>query len=89
MIILEIEQASKPLSEYAKELRDEIIVLMSNNEPVAAIVSLKNVDSLDLELLSLSTNPEFMEIIEKARKELRDGKKLSLDEMEMEFQIAD
>lgn len=88
MITLEIAQASKPLSEYAKELRDEIIVLMSGNEPVAAIVSLKNVDSLDLELLSLSANLEFMEIIEKARKELRNGKKLSLEEMEREFQTV-
>lgn len=89
MITLEIAQASKPLSEYAKELRDEIIVLMSGSEPVAAIVSLKNVDRLDLELLSLSTNSEFMKIIEKARKELRNGKKLSLEEMEQEFQTAD
>ena len=88
MITLEITQASKPLSEYAKELRDEIIVLMSGSEPVAAIVSLKNVDSLDLELLSLSANLEFMEIIEKARKELRNGKKLSLEEMEREFQMV-
>jgi hypothetical protein len=85
MKTLDIAQASKPLSEYAKELRDEIIVLMSGGVPVAAIVSLKNVDNLVLELLSLSANPEFMEIIEKARKELRRGQKLSLEEMEREF----
>jgi hypothetical protein len=54
-------------------LRDEIIALMSDNEPIAAIVSLKNVDDSDLELLSLSTNSEFMEIIQNARKELRAG----------------
>ncbi|MFQ5628912.1 MAG: hypothetical protein ACE5I1_09145 [bacterium] len=86
MITLDITQASKPLSEYANELRDEIIVLLSDNNPVAAVVSLKNADSLDLELLSLSTNSEFMEIIEQSRKELRAGKKVSLEEMEREFQ---
>ncbi|MGH7599801.1 MAG: hypothetical protein ACREOI_25890 [bacterium] len=89
MITLEIAQASRPLYEYAKELRDDIIVLTSDNEPVAAIISLKNVDSSDLEWLSLSTNPEFMGIIEKSRKELRAGKKLSLEEMEREFQLTD
>jgi len=89
MKTVEIAQASKPLSEYAKEVRDEIIVLLSGGVPVAAIVSLKNVDSLHLELLSLSANPEFMEIIEKARKELRNGKKLSLEEMERDFQTVD
>ena len=89
MVTLEIAQASKPLSEYAEELRDEIIVLMSGSEPVAAVVSLKNVDSLDLELLSLSANPEFMEMAKKARKELRNGKTLSSEEMEREFQTDD
>jgi hypothetical protein len=89
MKTLEIALASKPLYEYAKELSDDIIVLTSDNEPIAAVVSLKNVDSADLELLALSTTPEFMEIIEKSRKELRSGKKLSLEEMEREFQLAE
>jgi PHD/YefM family antitoxin component YafN of YafNO toxin-antitoxin module len=89
MKTLEIALASKPLYEYAKELRDDIIVLTSDNEPIAAVVSLKNLDSVDLEWLSLSTNPEFMEIIDKSRKELRSGKKLSLEEMEREFQLAE
>jgi uncharacterized protein (DUF433 family) len=41
------------------------------------------------ELLSLSANPDFMEIIETSRKELRNGKKLSVEEMEREFQTVD
>ena len=65
-----------------KELDDEIIVITSNKKPIAAIVSLKNVDK---ETLSLSTNPEFLEIIEKAREEFNTGKKLSFDEMKREF----
>jgi len=82
MKTIEISKASKPLSEYAKELDDEIIVITSNKKPIAAIVSLKNVDK---ETLSLSTNPEFLEIIEKAREEFNTGKKLSFDEMKREF----
>lgn len=35
------------------------------------------------------TNLEFMKIIPNARKELRADKKLSLEEMEREFQMAD
>jgi len=85
MKTLELAQASKPLSEYAKELRDEIIVSTSNDQPVAAIVSLQNIDDSDLELLSLNSNPQFAAIIQQARKELRNGKKLSLEEMELEF----
>jgi len=78
MKAIELSQASKPLSEYAKELDEEIIVLTSDHKPVAALVSLKNVDT---ESLALSTDPEFMAIIEAAREEFRSGKRLSLEEM--------
>ena len=78
MKTLEIEMATEPLSTYAKELGDEILILTLNKEPIAAIVSLKNVDK---ESLSLSINPEFMEIIEKSRRDFKLGKKLSLDEI--------
>jgi PHD/YefM family antitoxin component YafN of YafNO toxin-antitoxin module len=81
MRTLEVERATEPLSTYAKALGDDVLILMSNNEPIAAVVSLKNVDK---ESLSLSTNPEFMEIIAESRREFRLGKKLSLDEMERE-----
>ena len=78
MKAIEISEASKSLSDYATELDEEIIVLTSNKKPIAALVSLKNVDR---ESLALSTNPEFMEIIEAARKEFKAGKKLSFEEM--------
>ncbi len=82
MKTIEIKKASKPLSDYAKKLNDEILVITSNKKPIAAMVSLENVD---MESLSLSTNPEFMKIIKKSRREFKLGKKLSLDEIKREF----
>lgn len=82
MKTIEITKATKPLSDYAKELDNEILVITSNKKPIAVMVSLENVD---MESLALSTNPEFMEIIEKSRKEFKLGKKLSLDEMKREI----
>jgi hypothetical protein len=78
MRTIEISTASKPLCDYANELDEEIIVLTSNDRPVAAIVSLRKVDK---EALSLSFNPEFIEIINKAREEFETGRRLSFDEM--------
>jgi PHD/YefM family antitoxin component YafN of YafNO toxin-antitoxin module len=78
MRTIEISTASKPLCDYANELDEEIIVLTSNERPVAAIVSLRNVDK---EALSLSLNPEFIEIINKARQDFESGRRLSFDEM--------
>lgn len=82
MRTIEIEKASlKPLSEYAKELGEDILVFTSNKQPVAAMVPLKNVD---MESLALSYHPDFMELIEKARAEVKAGKTLSLEEMKNE-----
>lgn len=81
MKAIELTTATKPLSEYAKEFSDEVVVLTSHRKPVAAVVSLRSVDK---ESLLLSTNPEFMEIIERARAEFAAGKKLTLEEMKQE-----
>ena len=81
MKTIELTTATKPLSQYAKEFGEEVIVLTSHRKPVAAIISLRKVDR---ESLSLSTNPEFMEIVEKARAEFAAGKKLTLEEMKRE-----
>jgi PHD/YefM family antitoxin component YafN of YafNO toxin-antitoxin module len=79
MKTIELSTASRPLSEYAEEFGDEVVVLTSDNKPVAAVVGLRNVDQ---ESLSLSTNPDFLAIIERAREEFRSGKTVSLEELE-------
>ena len=74
MKTIEISTASRPLAAYAREL-DDFLVLTSNNKPVAAIVSLKNIDP---ESLALSTNAEFLELIEQARLECAASQTISL-----------
>ncbi len=80
---LEIETATESLSTYARELgAGETVMLTANDEPIALIVSLRNVDQ---ESLALSTSAEFMELIVSAREEIKLGMKLSLDEMKTEI----
>ncbi len=81
MKTIELTTAKKSLSDYAKELGDEVLVLTENNKPVAALVSLKDTD---MDSLALSTDPEFRQIIEQARKDFAAGRKLSLDDMRRE-----
>jgi antitoxin (DNA-binding transcriptional repressor) of toxin-antitoxin stability system len=64
MKTLEIDQATAPLADYARELVDEPIILTRDGNPVAALMTLENVD---WETVSLSTNPRFIAIIEQAR----------------------
>ncbi|MGH8475700.1 MAG: hypothetical protein ACRERV_07105 [Methylococcales bacterium] len=81
MKTIELSEASKPLCDYVEALNEDIIVLTSKKKPIAALVSLKN---MDRESVVLSKNPEFMAIIEAAREEFRHAKKLSLEEMKRE-----
>jgi antitoxin (DNA-binding transcriptional repressor) of toxin-antitoxin stability system len=81
MKTIELSTAARPLSEYAEEFGDGIIVLTSHEKPIAVIISLKGVDR---ESLSLSMNPEFMDIIEKAREEFKLGRKIPLEEIKRE-----
>jgi len=78
---IELATASRPLSEYAEQLEDEILVLTSDDKPIAAIISLRGVDS---ESWALSTSGVFQELIAKARAEIEMGKSLSLEEMRRE-----
>lgn len=75
---IEISAASKPLSEYAGELDDEIVILTSGDHAVAALIPLKNIDE---ESLALSTNQTFLNIIEQSWGEIRAGNTISLEEM--------
>jgi antitoxin (DNA-binding transcriptional repressor) of toxin-antitoxin stability system len=80
---LDIADAVQPLAEYAHHLGEGPIIVTDRGEPVAAVVPIENAD---LESLSLSTNPEFVEIIERSRaRGAREGR-IPVDEMERKFQ---
>jgi prevent-host-death family protein len=64
MKTIELVDASQPLSHYARNAIDETVVVTDHGKPVAALVPIENAD---LETVSLSTNPQFMAIIERSR----------------------
>jgi antitoxin (DNA-binding transcriptional repressor) of toxin-antitoxin stability system len=78
MKTMPLARASRPLAEYAAELKDEIVVVTKGKRAVAALVPLKNVDR---ESLTLSTHPEFLVLVRKARAEIAAGRVLSLGQM--------
>lgn len=82
MKTVDLSQASKSLSAYAEDLDDEPIILLVEDKPVAALVSLKNVDP---ESLATSTSPEFLRLMQAAREEIESGDFISLEEMKREL----
>ena len=69
----------------AEASEQKTLVFIQKKRPVAALVSLRNVDR---ESLALSTDPQFLRIIESARKEVRAGKTISLEALERKFRKA-
>jgi antitoxin (DNA-binding transcriptional repressor) of toxin-antitoxin stability system len=78
---VDLAKASKSLSAYAHDLGEEPVILTVDDEPVAALVSLKNVDR---ESLVLSTSPAFLRLMQAARDELARGDSVSLEEIKRE-----
>src|SRR5439155_18268749 len=82
MKTIELDQATASLAEYAREAKHEPVLLTEQGHPVAALLSLENVDA---ESLSLSANPDFMEIIEQSRARLAAEGGISSGEMRRRF----
>ena len=82
MKTIEMDEATGSLADYAREAKNEPVLLTEDGSPVAALLSLENVD---WESLSLSSNPQFMEIIEQSRARLAAEGGLSSDEIRRRF----
>lgn len=79
MTAMRLPKELESLLKVAETAEEETLVFTRRKRPVAALVSLKGVDR---ESLALSTNPQFLKIIETARKEIRAGKTISLQALE-------
>ena len=75
---MKLANASRPLVEYARELKEDVLILNGATGPVAALVSLKGVDH---ETLALSTDPAFLDLIARSRAQFAAGQTLSHEEM--------
>ncbi len=80
MKTIEIQESDLIFDEYLQA--GEIVVLTRSGQPVAAVVP---IEGMDLETLSLSTNPKFLEIIERARRSQKEHGRISLESVERQF----
>lgn len=79
MRAIQLPKELQPFVKAAEAAGEEAVVFTEKKRPVAMLVSLKKIDR---ESLALSTNPEFLRIMETARKEIRAGQTTSLEEVE-------
>ncbi|MGH9719967.1 MAG: type II toxin-antitoxin system Phd/YefM family antitoxin, partial [Bryobacteraceae bacterium] len=78
MRTVELDQATQSLAECAQAVGTEPLVVTQNGKPLAVLLPL---DNADLETVSLSSNPRFVELIERSRNRLAQEGGLSSEEV--------
>ena len=83
MKVVEKQEATRTLAEYASEIKGGTVVITDHGQPVAALVAIENAD---LETVSLSTNPQFLDLIERSRSRVSNEGGVSSEEMRRRFE---
>jgi prevent-host-death family protein len=78
MKTVEIKQATAPLADYARDVEKEPVIVMEHGRPVAALMPIENADR---ETVMLSTNPQFLALIERSRRRHETEGGISTEEM--------
>jgi prevent-host-death family protein len=82
MKVVEKADATATLAEYADGIESGPVIVTSQGRPVAALVPIENAD---LETISLGTNRQFIELIERSRARVRAEGGISSEEMRRRF----
>jgi antitoxin (DNA-binding transcriptional repressor) of toxin-antitoxin stability system len=64
MKVLEKNQATGTLAEFADDIEKGPVIVTHKGKPIAALLP---IDNADMETVSLSTNPKFIKLIEDSR----------------------
>ena len=78
MKTIEVTKAKLPLSDYTKDVKKEPVIVTAGGIPIAALVSISNAD---IETVSLSNNPKFLDLIERSRVRQKSEGGISTEEM--------
>jgi antitoxin (DNA-binding transcriptional repressor) of toxin-antitoxin stability system len=83
MKVIEQTQATDSLADYAAKIDSGPVVVTSHGQPVAALVAIENAD---METVALSTNREFLDLIERSRACVRTEGAIPREEMRHRFE---
>ena len=78
MKVVEKRDATGSLAAYAEDAGNGPVVVTDQGRPVAVLVP---IDNADLETISLSTNRQFIDLIERSRARVRAEGAISAEEM--------
>ena len=82
MKTVEKQDATRTLADYAADIQGGPVVVTDHGSPVAALVPIENAD---LETVALSTNRQFLDLIERSRSRVQAEGGVSSEEMRKRF----
>ncbi len=83
MKIVEKVDATATLAEYTADIANGTVIVTSEGRPVAALVPIENAD---LETVSLSTNREFLDLVERSRARISTDGGIASEEIRKRFE---
>jgi antitoxin (DNA-binding transcriptional repressor) of toxin-antitoxin stability system len=83
MKVVEKGDATATLGEYAGDIDSGPVIVTNHGRPVAALVAIENAD---METVALSTNRQFLDLIERSRARARAEGGISSAEMRRRFE---
>ncbi|MFQ5640508.1 MAG: hypothetical protein ACE5IR_21210 [bacterium] len=78
MKTIEQKEATETLAKYVSQMADEPMIVTVKGKPIAALVPVNN---SDMETVSLSSNPEFLALIERSRARHKEEGGISSEEI--------
>ncbi len=81
---VEMAKATASLADYARKVSKEPVIVTVEGKPTAALVSIENAD---LETIALSTNPQFIKLIERSRARQKAEGGISIAEMRRQLRL--
>jgi len=77
MKTIDLSDATAPLAEYVKQMDGDPLMIMHKGVALAVLAPAGNDD---YESVQMSTNPEFIALLEQSRKSIREGRSFSGEE---------
>lgn len=81
---IEMDDANQTLAECARGIDGEALVVTEHGRPAAVLLPLENVD---LETVSLSSNRQFLELVERSRLRLAEEGAVSPEDVRRQLGI--
>ena len=85
MKTLEMSQATGELSSYADQVQVEPVVVTDHGRPVMALMGIRDAD---LETVRLSSDPRFIQLIERSRARYKPGNGIPLEDIRRKYGLA-